>query len=291
MNATSLPTRGFCLAAALALAAPPAARADDEGFFGKALKGVAKAVERLVEGNEEPAAPAVNMVLANVGGNVDQFTPALKRLAAVEVAYVRKVCGPDAAQLAAIRKRVKAQVPQLAKRLAAAQNGRAGQLQFPNVRKLMTEALHDEIGKAMSAEKANAYAEEIAARDAAKTEAGIDMLTAQIDRSVYLAPAQYDKMKQAVRSAWKEEWSRNPQVFLYSEYLPTPDVKVTSPILNERQKEIWGARPHYGTISFGWEEDLGLGGFFGGAAIEEEEEEERPIGEKAPEEKASEKDE
>lgn len=269
--ARSLP-RLFAVLAGVATAglAAPAARAED-GFFGKALKGVARAVEKLVEVDEAPA-PRAAVMLAFPGNanNVDRFTPLLKQLLKIEMAYLVKVCHPNDEQKALLRKQGDAAVADIAKKMMAAQNGRQGNAGFPDARKLMTDALHKALVEAKS-ETATDYAQEIAAREAARKQAGVAMMTAQIDRTVFLAPDQHVAMTKVVEKNWKDEWSRNTQAFLYIDYLPTPDVSVLAGAMNEQQKSVWKARPNYGTISFGWENDLGLNNGFVEAGIDEDE--------------------
>jgi hypothetical protein len=245
-----------------------------EGFFGRALKGVAKAVEKLVDGDAPAnAAPAVMMAFpGNNGDNVDRYTPLLKQLLKLELAYAVKVCHPNDEQLALLRKQGDAAVPVIARQMVAAQNGRRGTAGFPDARKLMTDALHKALVEGKS-EKATEYAQEITAREAARKEAGVAMMAAQIDRTVFLAPEQHGALTKVIEKNWRDEWSRNSQAFLYIDYLPTPDASVLGTAMNEQQKSVWKARPNYGMISFGWENDLGLAnGFLGGGVDIEEEE-------------------
>ena len=264
--------RPLCIVVVMALAslAPSAARAED-GFFGRALKGVAKAVEKLVEVEEAPVArEAVMLAFPGNANNVDRFTPLLKQLLKIEMAYLVKVCHPNDEQKALIRKQGDAAVADIAKKMMAAQNGRRGNAGFPDARKLMTDALHKALVEAKS-DKATDYAQEIAAREAARKEAGVAMMTAQIDRTLFLAPDQHVAMAKVIEKNWKDEWSRNTQAFLYIDYLPTPDVSVLSGAMNNQQQAVWKARPNYGTISFGWEGDLGLNNGFVDAGVDEEE--------------------
>ena len=254
-------------------AAPVAARGEEEGVIGKFFKGAKKAVEQMVDKAVEEVRPA-KVFDVEIQDRPDRKRVAglLKQVLANELAYVRKVCEPDEAQMRQIRKDGLTAVDGVAQRIVAAQAkpGRSGTAQIPEPRKLLTEALQKSVSASLPKAKAERYAEELAGREAAKREAGLSLVTTHIDRAVFLSPAQYDAMTDIVRKHWKPEWSRNPQILFYSDYLPFPAVEALAPVMTANQKSIWSARPPYGQISFGWEADLGFGDGMGGLEDGEE---------------------
>lgn len=194
-------------------------------------------------------AVAVPMVVEN------QYSPLLKKMLTAEVHFIRKVCHPNATQLAEIRHAGQVKIAALAEEYAAIQNRHPSS--WPDPRQSLTEVFQKHIDDCMSPEAAQRYRKEIAARDAARREAGVAMATAMIDRKVYFSPEQYERVAQKIDETWKELWSRNLQAFLYDQYAPTPDSTVLRPLLNQPQQSLWNWS-RAGSISFGWEQDLGL---------------------------------
>jgi hypothetical protein len=227
-------------------------------------EGILGGIRRLFGVDRRPAVVEMAEPAPEV---VNQFTPHLKKVLTAEIHFVRKVCRPDAEQLAAIRKAGVEQLDSVAKQYAKLQQG-GRHSGFPDARELIAAGLQKTIDEVLPEEAAQRYRDENAARIEARRQAVTAMMTTLIDRELALTPEQFDQVDRAIGEKWDDQWGRNLQMFLYDQYAPMPHASVLTPLLNEQQKEVWKGRVNHGMIHFGWEQDLGVN-WMGGAELQE----------------------
>lgn len=105
----------------------------------------------------------------------------------------------------------------------------------------ITDAIDKSVRATLSPDQANAYHNELKFRVAARKEAGVLRLIAQIDEILLLSPDQRTKLREILTSQWNDTWNQRP--FLAGDYLPTlPDTDVRA-ILSEDQRSIWRSVP------------------------------------------------
>lgn len=235
--------------------------------------GVARADNPIAEGMRmlfRSFAPA-----GQAGANVEiapeqlvQFLGPLKKLLTAEIHFFRKICHPNAEQLAAVRQTGEQEIESIAREYALLQrkNQHSG---FPDARDLLMRAMEKGVAQIMPAEVAELYSEELAARREAHAHAATAMMTVVIDRAYLLSPEQFDKVHSAIAEQPDPQWLRNLQIYLYDEYAPMPGPNLLRPLLSDRQREILKSRTDRGMIHFGWESDLGLQMWGGGMELKE----------------------
>jgi hypothetical protein len=249
------------------LAAPPAAPAP------VVLHGIAMDVAVdfvVVEGAAmpliaapQPAVPAQPADAGDLNPQEQQiltqvFQPLLDR----ELAFVRKSCGLDDVQATSLADAVKPQLktvvreyfksmqqPRRVVRVNGIQRVEPAQA-MPN--KLMEKCIAETVAKVkLPADKAAAYADEVARRAAFNKQAGVEAFVAAIDDRVMLDDAQREKLAAALTKNWDESWAPYLQTLLYANNFnpPVPN-EILFPILRQNQKEVWQTPNQNGQIFF-----------------------------------------
>lgn len=188
----------------------------------------------------------------------EQFRPVLTQLLGRELHLIRKVCQPDEQQFAKLREAGQAEVTKLGLRIAQARQANRSTESWPRPRTELAAALAAKVSEIMSPEAAARFRTEIEAREAAQRSAAQQMMIVVMDRKLTLLPGQPEALSQALEKDWDDKLSRNMQIYLYEDYLQMPKETAVAQVLNDRQKSLYRRLNRRGTISFGWEQDLGL---------------------------------
>ena len=131
---------------------------------------------------------------------------------------------------------------------------RAGQEpQWPDPRKIISDALLKSVKESLSADQAKRYEAELEKRSAARKRAALLNLVAKLDKDLVLTADQRGKLSEALSTNWKDEWGQQIEVFMYGDtYMPVlPDAQVL-PVLTDKQKQIWTAIPKQHNQIWGW---------------------------------------
>ena len=233
--------------------------------FGAALGGrqliaeEAVVVEAVVAAEVLVDVPAADAVA--VGGDPleQQFLQQFRQLAKAELNFVRAVCQPNAEQLKKIKAAsdvgLKTTVKKFAEVQKKMQQGiRPGQEpQWPDPRKLMSDALLKSAKETLSDDQVKRYEAELEKRSAARKRAALLNLVAKLDKDLVLTADQRGKLSEALTSNWKEGWGQQLETFMYGDtYMPAlPDAQVL-PVLTEKQKQIWNSLPKQHNQIWGW---------------------------------------
>ncbi len=233
--------------------------------FGAALGGrpliaeEAIAVEAVVAGELLVDVQAGDAVAAGGDPLEQQFLQQFRQLSKTELNFVRAVCQPNAEQSKKIKATGDVALKTAVKQFAAIQKKlqqgmRAGeQPEWPDPRKLMADVLLKSVKETLSADQAKRYEAELEKRSAARKRAALLNLVAKLDKDLVLTADQRGKLTDALNSNWKDGWGQQLEVFMYGDtYMPAlPDAQVT-PVLTEKQKQIWSAIPKQHNQIWGW---------------------------------------
>ena len=196
-----------------------------------------------------------------VGGDPleQQFLQQFRQLSKTELSFVRAICQPNAEQSKKIKVASDAGLKTAVKKFAEVQKKmqqgmRAGEEpQWPDPRKLMSDALLKSVKETLSADQAKRYVAELEKRAAARKRAALLNLVAKLDKDLVLTADQRGKLTEALDSNWKDAWGQQLEVFMYGDtYMPVlPDAHVL-PVLTEKQKQIWNGIPKQHNQIWGW---------------------------------------
>ena len=196
-----------------------------------------------------------------VGGDPleQQFLQQFRQLSKTELSFVRAVCQPNAEQSKKIKAASEAALKTAVKKFAEIQKKmqqgvRAGeQPEWPDPRKLMSDALLKSVKESMSAEQAKRYEVELEKRAAARKRAALLNFVAKLDKDLVLTADQRGKLTEALDKNWKDSWCQQLEVFMYGDsYFPAlPDAQVI-PVLTDKQKQIWNGIPKQQNQIWGW---------------------------------------
>ena len=249
------------------------------GVFGAALGDRPAVAEAIAVEAVETADVVVGVqaiVAAVVGGDPleQQFLQQFRPLSKTELNFVRTVCQPNAEQSKKIKAASDAALKTAVKKFAEIQKKmqqgiRAGQTpEWPDPRRLMSEALLKSVRESMPEEQAKRYEVELEKRAAARKRAALLNLVARLDKDLVLTADQRVKLTEAINSNWKDSWCQQLEVFMYGEtYMPVlPDAHIL-PVLTEKQKQIWNGLPKQQNQIWGW---AGMGFVVQGAVEAEE---------------------
>ncbi len=232
--------------------------------FGAALGGrgldleVPAAVEAVVAG-EVLVEGAVAADAAGGDPFEQQFRQQFRQLSKGELNFVRAVCQPNAEQSKKIKTAgdvgLKTAVKKFAEVQKKMQQGiRAGQEpQWPDPRKIISDALLKSVKESLSADQAKRYEAELEKRSAARKRAALLNLVAKLDKDLVLTADQRGKLSEALSTNWQDAWGQQIEVFMYGDtYMPViPDAQVL-PVLTEKQKQIWTSIPKQHNQIWGW---------------------------------------
>lgn len=232
--------------------------------FGAALGGRALMAEDVAV--EAIAAPAVLVDAGDAPADAaavdpfeQQFVQQFRQLSKGELNFVRAVCQPNAEQFKKIKAAgdvgLKTAVKKFAEVQKKMQQGmRAGQEpQWPDPRKLMSDALLKSVKETLSADQAKRYEAELEKRSAARKRAALLNLVAKLDKDLVLTADQRGKLTEALNTNWQDAWGQQLETFMYGDtYMPVlPDAQVL-PVLTEKQKQIWTGIPKQHNQIWGW---------------------------------------
>ena len=196
-----------------------------------------------------------------IGGDPleQQFLQQFRQLSKTELSFVRAVCQPNAEQSKKIKAASEAALKTAVKKFTEIQKKmqqgvRAGeQPEWPDPRKLMSDALLKSVKESMSAEQAKRYEVELEKRAAARKRAALLNFVAKLDKDLVLTADQRGKLTEALDKNWKDSWCQQLEVFMYGDsYFPAlPDAQVI-PVLTDKQKQIWNGIPKQQNQIWGW---------------------------------------
>ena len=245
--------------------------------FGAALGGrplIAEdvAIESAVAAEMLLVAPADAADAAGGDPLEQQFLQQFRQLSKTELNFVRAVCQPDKEQDKKLKTASNAALKTAVKKFAEIQKKlqqgvRAGeQPEWPDPRKLMSDALLKSVKESMSAEQAKRYEVELEKRAAARKRAALLNFVAKLDKDLVLTADQRGKLTEALDKNWKDSWCQQLEVFMYGDsYFPAlPDAQVI-PVLTDKQKQIWNGIPKQQNQIWGW----AGGGFVQAVEVEE----------------------
>ena len=207
----------------------------------------------------EVFAGAVGAEVVGVDPLEQQFLQQFRQLSKTELSFVRAVCQPNAEQSKKIKAAgdvgLKTAVKKFVEVQKKMQQGmRAGEEpQWPDPRKLMSDALLKSVKETLSADQAKRYEAELEKRTAARKRAALLNLVAKLDKDLVLTADQRGKLTEVLDSNWKDAWGQQLEVFMYGDtYMPLlPDAQVV-PVLTEKQKQIWTDIPKQHNQFWGW---------------------------------------
>jgi hypothetical protein len=175
-----------------------------------------------------------------------EFRPQFQQLLYVELAFLRRVCKPDAKPFAEIAKTAKSQlhVP-LHEYVVKVNRARSQQPGGSNaadpraeIRKLLTPVVEANFG----AEKARFYRQECDKRAEARKHAVVLNIVAALDERLVLTAQQRAKLVESLSAHYQRMW--DPFLDdLAENYLPSIRDELIVPVLDERQKSVWEQVP------------------------------------------------
>jgi hypothetical protein len=233
--------------------------------------GLLNALENLFQAPAAPpprlAQPARAVKLPNVKVEADfknMYTPFIAKLLTVELHFVKKVCQPDEQQFDQIHRAGLMAVANLSKHYEDLQRIRQSPKQWPDPREQIDAALLAAIEKSLSADAADRYRDEVAARSEAHRQASVGVMLVHIDAALLLSPQQHDQLAETLTEKWNQAWSTGPRLYLYPQYARMPESHVLSSYLTDTQQKLWTQRATNSTVNFGWQMELGLQDWMGG---------------------------
>lgn len=248
--------------------AAPAAAAGQLEFVQIEVEGVADVADFVVWDGPAipvPAAPPVQPAdMADLNPQEQQYlTQVFQPLLDRELVFVRKSCGLDDVQAKALADAAKPQLKSVVReyfkslqqpRRIVHVNGiqRVEPAQaVPN--KLVEKCVAETVAKVkLPADKAAAYADEVARRTAFNKEAGVRAFVAAIDDRVMLDDSQREKLTVALTKNWDESWAPYVQTLLYAtNFNPPVPNEILLPILRQNQKDVWQTPNQGGQVFFG----------------------------------------
>ncbi|MBI5759545.1 MAG: hypothetical protein HZA46_13585, partial [Planctomycetales bacterium] len=173
--------------------------------------------------------------------------------------FVNSVCQPTPQQYEPIKAAGEVSMKLTLKKFAEVQRKmqqgfQAGQRpQYPDPRKLISEALALAVKQTLSVEQSRRYEVELERRAAARRRVAVINLVAKLDKELVLTADQRTKVTETLNTNWSDAWGQQLEVFLYGDqYLPIPPDAQVLPILNDKQKEVWKGIPRNQNMIWGW---------------------------------------
>ncbi len=203
-------------------------------------------------------APDNPQLLANAEAQIRaQFAPHLRGIVSAELRFVRTVCQPTPEQaellVAAAKDAGERAIKKLAAQQAQMQRGiEAHQDASPSA--IVAEGLAEAVAEHLPSEKAAAYENQLKERAAARKEAALKLLVAEIDREVLLTTEQRAAICQALSEHWEDRWTHRMEYFIYGpEYLPRVPDGLVLPNLTDWQKDVWKQTQRPQHTVWGWQ--------------------------------------
>ena len=193
-------------------------------------------------GGQRPAPPAEDPNIRNLEA---EFSPQFQQLLYVELAFLRRVCKPDAKPFAEVAKAAKADlhVPLheyvVKLNMARQQHPLASKAADPRagMQKLLLPLVKAKLGPA----KAQVYCQECDKRSAARKHAVVVNVVAALDERLVLTAPQRAKLVQSLPANYENAWDQWLEMSACrgQEYLPSIRDESLVPLLDEKQKSVW----------------------------------------------------
>lgn len=203
-------------------------------------------------------APDNPQLVANAEAQIRaQFAPQLRGIVSAELRFVRTVCQPTPEQAELLVAAAKGAGEQAIKKLAAQQaqmqRGIAAN-QHANPSAIVAEGLAKAVAEHLPSEQAAAYENQLQERAAARKEAALKLLVADIDREVLLTSEQRDAIRQALLEHWDDRWTNHMEYFIYGpDYVPKVPDGLVLPSLTDWQKDVWKQTQRPQHTIWGWQ--------------------------------------
>lgn len=232
--------------------------ADAQNPFGEMFRAVGNIFGRPAPPPKPPPPRIISMKGIEVDADFsNKFTAPLRKMLNAELHFVRKVCEPTDEEFAAIYRRGIQVVAKMARHYETQEQAgqRANTWELPA--KVFLRELPIEFSELLTPEKLVRYTTELEARKKALDDAARGMTVVAIDADCFFTPHQIDAVDQHLQENWSQAWSRNHQMYMYTQYMPLPSTAELGDQLTDAQAKNWSARSNRGRVSFGWEFDFG----------------------------------
>ena len=193
--------------------------------------------------NRDPGVRAIED--QNIRNLEAQFRPQFQQLLYVELAFLRRVCKPDAKPFAEVAKAAKAglHVPlreYVVSRYGARRRGR-GDSNAVDPRSEMQKLLMPLVEADLGPEKSRLYRQECDSRAEARKHAVVLNVVAALDERLLLTAQQRAKLVQSLSSNYERAWDPLLEGFAWGNQGYVPSIRDESlvPLLDERQKGVW----------------------------------------------------
>jgi hypothetical protein len=173
-----------------------------------------------------------------------QFRPQFQQLLYLELAFLRRVCKPDAKPFAEVAKAAKADlhVPlrEYVSQYWARQSGR-GSSNVADPRSAIRKLLVPLVAAKLGPEKARLYRQECDNRAEARKHAVVVNLVAALDLRLVLTAQQRAKLVQSLSANYENAWDQYVEAFAAGNQIGLPSIRDKSivPLLDARQKSVW----------------------------------------------------
>ncbi|MGO9112892.1 MAG: hypothetical protein ACLP9L_26970 [Thermoguttaceae bacterium] len=219
------------------------ARATPATKRGSLLETIVGALDDDRDGNKRRARAVQDQNIRNWEA---QFRPQFQQLLYVELAFLRRVCKPDAKPFIEVAKAAKADLRVPLRRYVVAiytpSNGPRGAASSANdprsgIQKMLIPLVEAKLGP----EKARLYREECDKRTEARKHAVVLNLVAALDERLVLTAQQRAKLVQSLSASYDNTWEQYCEMFAFNGFQyfpPMPDASI-APLLDETQKRVW----------------------------------------------------
>lgn len=189
-----------------------------------------------------------------------QFTPQFQHLVKSELYFIRKVCQPSDEQYQTIKaagdQTLKTVVRRCAEDQLRMQRGNAKESGTDPRQEIAVE-LSKRVEEVLSVEQLRRYQRELEQRAAARKHAAMLALVAHLDKELVLSGEQRTRLKKSLEAKWNDAWSYSLEAMMYgAQYMPLVPDDVMTPVLNDKQQEIWRQTPKHRNMIWGF---AGLG--------------------------------
>jgi hypothetical protein len=184
------------------------------------------------------------------------YRPQFEQMLYAELAFLRRVCKPDASQFLEIAKAAKADLHTPLREFVVSMTTPrvvpAGQTQTADqpraaVQKQLVSLVEAKLGE----EKARLYRQECDKLAEWRRHAVIMNLVASLDERLVLSPQQRDKLVESLSPKYDSSWDAYCEIYTSNpQYWPTIPDPLIVPLLDERQKGIWqqAMKPNFGRM-------------------------------------------
>jgi hypothetical protein len=181
----------------------------------------------------------------NIRNMEAQFRPQFEHMLYVELAFLRRVCKPEANSFAAVARAAKADVQGPVHEYVVSQytarRGPAGGSNAADPRSEIQQRLVPLVKDKFGPEKAQIYRQECDKRAEARKHAVVMNVIAAVDERLILTTAQRAKLVQSLSVNYENSWDQNAMMFAFNNQNFVPSIRDESivPLLDEQQKGVW----------------------------------------------------